>query len=61
VNLSLLLQVEAGHDGHWKSDRAKNKKAGNTIDNVVTEVLAVPSGINKSGRKVGPIFKILCS
>lgn len=30
----------------------KNKKAGKTIDNVVTEELEVPSGINKSGRKV---------
>jgi hypothetical protein len=59
VNLSLLLLVEAAHDGHWKSDRVKNKKAGKTIDNVVTE--EVPSGINKSGRKVGPIFTILCS
>jgi hypothetical protein len=28
---------------------------------VVTEELEVPSGINKSGRKVGPIFTILCS
>jgi hypothetical protein len=61
VNLSLLLLVEAAHDGHWKSDRVKNKKAGKTIDNVVTEELEVPSGNNKSGRKVGPIFSILCS
>jgi hypothetical protein len=45
----------------WKSDRVKNKKAGNSIDDVVTEELEVPSGINKSGRKVGSIFTILCS
>ncbi|KAM0883129.1 hypothetical protein ACQ4PT_031823 [Festuca glaucescens] len=45
--------LEAGPDGYWKSDRVKNKKAENTIDNVVIEELEVPSGINKSGRKRG--------
>jgi hypothetical protein len=45
--------LEAGPDGYWKSDRVKNKKAENTIDNVVIEELELPSGINKSGRKRG--------
>ncbi|CAM0956214.1 unnamed protein product [Alopecurus aequalis] len=47
--LSELL--EAGPDGYWKSDRVKNKKAENIIDNVVIEELEVPTDINKSGRK----------
>uniref|UniRef100_A0ACD5TMV2 Uncharacterized protein n=1 Tax=Avena sativa TaxID=4498 RepID=A0ACD5TMV2_AVESA len=49
--LSELL--EAGPDGYWKSDRVKNTKAGNTIDNVVIEELELPTDINKSGRKRG--------
>ncbi|KAM0836727.1 hypothetical protein ACQ4PT_062127 [Festuca glaucescens] len=42
--------LEAGSD---TSDRVKNKRAENPIDNVVIEELEVPSGINKSGRKRG--------
>lgn len=47
--LSELL--EAGPDGYWKSDRVKNKKAGNTSVNAVIEEVEVPNDINKSGRK----------
>ncbi|XP_062205069.1 uncharacterized protein LOC133907076 isoform X2 [Phragmites australis] len=52
--LSELL--EAGPDGYWKSERARNKKAGSGNDNpAVTEtvVVDVPADFNKSGRKRG--------
>ncbi|XP_062200377.1 uncharacterized protein LOC133903048 isoform X2 [Phragmites australis] len=51
--LSELL--EAGPDGYWKSEQARNKKAGSVNDNPVTETLEVdvPADLKKPGRKRG--------